>query len=141
MDYGYNTNNSNPGYQYGNTNGQPGRPPEEREFAIASMVCGIIAIVFCCTGVFPIVLGSLSILFAILSHHKGNQMHSMSITGIVLSCVGILLGLMILTMSFIDTAANKKENSRSRQSMGDAFEENYNEDMESFLKKYGITME
>ncbi len=65
-------------------------------FPIASMCFGIASIVMCCTGILPLPLGGLGILFAILSKRKDQPMHSMSTTGITLSCIGIVLGLIIL---------------------------------------------
>jgi predicted membrane protein len=58
------------------------------------MVCGIASVTLCCTGVLSLPLGALGILFAILSRRLGKSMSPASIAGIVLSCTGIVFGLM-----------------------------------------------
>lgn len=71
-------------------------------FGIASMVCGILSICLWCTGTLPIFVGSLGILFALLSHRKHQKMEIMSKVGLSLSCVGILLGIMLTTFAVKD---------------------------------------
>ena len=92
MDYYQNPDNSNPT--------PTPQPNQANGFAIASMVLGILAVVVCCTGVLGIPLGALSILFAALSKRRGKKMPGMSLTGIWLSIVGIILGLLMTIYSF-----------------------------------------
>ena len=92
MDY-----NPNPDYSNYIPTPQLERP---NGFAIASMVCGILAIVVCCTGILGIPLGALSILFAVLSKRRGRKLPGMSLAGILLSVAGILLGLLMTVYSF-----------------------------------------
>lgn len=68
-------------------------------FTIASLVCGVIAIAGCCTGIVSLVAGSLGILFGILSRRKGQQLSTMSTVGICLSGVGLALGVFLLAYS------------------------------------------
>lgn len=74
-------------------------------FSIASMICGITSIVLCCTGVLSLPLGALGILFAILTKRLGKPLPFHSITGVTTSCIGILLGLIMLiyTLFLIST--------------------------------------
>ena len=95
--------------------------PKTSGFAMASMICGIISILLCCTGCFSLSLGSLSILFAVLSKRRGEPMPSMSVTGITLSCVGIALGIFILIFSFATLISSPE----FRESYEDALEEYY----------------
>lgn len=98
MDFYPNSDNTNSSpYQQQN---RPGG------FAIASMVCGIISIVACCTGVLSIPLGALGILFAILLKRKGKPMPGMCVAGIWLSCVGIALGILMTVYSFAMVFSN-----------------------------------
>ena len=84
-----------------NSNNHSGRAPQRHSgFAVASMVCGIIAMAVCCTGVLGIPAGALSILFAVLSKRKGQRLSPLSLSGILLSVFGILLGLMTTVYSF-----------------------------------------
>ncbi len=70
-------------------------------FAVASMICGICSVLFCCIELFSIVLGALGILFFILSMYKDKKLspHSLafSISGIILSSIGLILGLLMMT--------------------------------------------
>ena len=67
-------------------------------FAAASMFCGTLSILTCCTGVLTIPAGALGIIFAILSKRLNAPMHPASKAGIRLSCIGIVLG--IITLSY-----------------------------------------
>ena len=95
--------------------------PKTSGFATASMICGLISILLCCTGCFPVFLGALSIIFAVLSKRKDEPMPSPSVTGITLSCIGIVLGIFFLIFSFV-TLINSPE---FRESYRDALEEYY----------------
>lgn len=64
--------------------------------SVASMVCGIVSITLCCTGILSIPVGALGILFAILTKRLGQKMSAHSMTGVILSCIGIALGLFML---------------------------------------------
>lgn len=93
MDFNHEYDNPN------NRNLQNNRP---EGFAIASLLCGILSNLCCCTGVLSIPVGALGILFAILTKRKGRRMSGLCIAGIWLSCVGIALGL-LLTAYFLYT--------------------------------------
>ena len=75
MDFNQNSENSN------YVPNQPSQRPSG--FATASLVCGILSLVLCCTGILGIPAGALSILFAVLSKRKGESLSGMSIAGIV----------------------------------------------------------
>lgn len=91
MDYNQN-------YPYGRqekSNVPPQLPEKTNPFVIASLVCGICSVVLCCTGILSVPLGALGILFTILACQKGKSMSPMSITGLVLSIIGLVLGLIM----------------------------------------------
>lgn len=92
MDFYPNSDNTN----Y-NSTPQGNRPSG---FAIASLVCGIVAVIACCTGVLSIPTGALGILFAVLTKRKGQSMSGMCVAGIWLSCVGMALGILMTAYSF-----------------------------------------
>ena len=87
--------------QYNNNNTSSYGPAPEKidAFSVASIVCGMISIILCWTGLFYIPAGALGILFAILSRRKSKPMPSMSLTGIILSCIGIAMGVLVLIFS------------------------------------------
>ncbi|MDE7270468.1 MAG: DUF4190 domain-containing protein [Acetatifactor sp.] len=64
-------------------------------FTIAALACGICSLVLCCTGILAVPLGALGILFTVLARQRGKRMSSLSITGLVLSIIGLVLGLIL----------------------------------------------
>ena len=53
-----------------NMNIQNNRP---EGFAIASLICGILSNICCCTGILSLPVGALGILFAVLTKRKGKS--------------------------------------------------------------------
>ena len=96
---GYNTApdyNTSSGYNPppgGSANGYYGQPPSQG-FGIASMVCGILALVTCCIWCLSVPLGIVSIVLGILQIQKKTA-KGMAIAGIVCSVIGILLAALI----------------------------------------------
>ena len=96
---GYNTApdyNTSSGYNpppVGSANGYYGQPPSQG-FGIASMVCGILALVTCCIWCLSVPLGIVSIVLGILQIQKKTA-KGMAIAGIVCSVIGILLTALI----------------------------------------------
>ena len=96
---GYNTApdyNPSSGYNPppgGSSNGYYGQPPSQG-FGIASMVCGILALVTCCIWCLSVPLGIVSIVLGILQIQKKTA-KGMAIAGIVCSVIGILLTALI----------------------------------------------
>lgn len=105
--------------RYNNQNNMTsGQSPERlNPFSVASLVCGIASITLCCTGVLPLPLGGLGILFAILTKRMGKAMPSMSITGLILSCVGIFLWMLMCIYLFYMIMTDPE--------LRDAFEDSY----------------
>ena len=79
----------------------PQEDPRFRAFSIASMVCGIVSLVLCCTGMLAIPAAALGILFALLTRRRGQRMSNMCVAGLWLSCVGLVLGIFITISSMI----------------------------------------
>lgn len=91
----WNSNSSNSSYY-----NQPTHKPYGQGFIMASVTCGILSITTSCTGILPLPLGALGILFAMLVYRKGKRMNSACMMGITTSCVGIAIGLMLTIYSF-----------------------------------------
>lgn len=72
-----------------------------RSFSIASVVFGILSLITCCTGILPLAAGGLSILFVVLSHRHGKALTPMSLVGLILSVIGITLGLFLTIISIV----------------------------------------
>lgn len=61
-------------------------------FSTASLCFGLIALLLCLTGIFPMFFGAFSILFAILSTRKAYRMANSAKNGIIFSIIGIVVG-------------------------------------------------
>ena len=119
MDFNQNSENTNhvPNQPYKRPNG----------FAVASLVFGIISLSLCITGILGIPAGALSILFAALSKRKGEALSGICIVGIVISALGMLLGLLIIAYTifllFYDPAFKEQINLLMQQMYGVSLEE------------------
>lgn len=81
---------------------QPYIRPEKNTMATASLILGIASLVMLCTGILPIPLGALGILFAVLSR-RGGRMPQPGGIGCALSCAGMLGGLLLTIIIYITT--------------------------------------
>lgn len=75
---------------YGGTNNYAPMKGQSNGFGIASMVCGILALITCCMWCTVIPLGVVSIVLGILQIVK-NESKGMAIAGIVCASVGLIL--------------------------------------------------
>lgn len=109
-------------------NSQPIR--RKNPFATASLILGILALLSVTTMILPIPLGALSILFAILSHHKGEKFCASQIAGIATSVVSLILSSTIIVSAFamLPTMLRTPEyrdqlNAVSEQFYGESFDD------------------
>ena len=110
-------------------------------FAIASMICGICSVCLCCMGPLAVIPGALSIRFAILPYRRGEKRDSFSTTGIVLSCVGITLGILMTVYALFDFSISM-QNPAFRREFNSSFERIYGENFDDYMENlYGITIE
>ncbi len=85
-------------------NFQPTAAPQKKNgYAIASLVLGIVSLLFCCCccanvfGLIPMgICAVLAIVFAFLSKKDGGKMQAIAIAGLVLGIVSILVLLLFL---------------------------------------------
>lgn len=71
--------------------------------SIAALVCGIISLLCCCTGLFSVVLGIAAVVLGIISLRSHYEGKGMAIAGIVTG--GISLFIIVLLLIFSSTAA------------------------------------
>ena len=64
-------------------------------WSLAAMICGVISVI-CCSGYVGIILGTLAIVFAIVSRRNLGYFDSMTIAGLVLGIIGFVLGIAVL---------------------------------------------
>ena len=80
---------------------QPTHRPYGQAFSIASAVCGLLAVMTCCTVILSLPLGALGILFAVLAHRKGRRMSNTCVTGLTLSIVGLSGAILLMIYSLV----------------------------------------
>ena len=86
-----NTDNS----VYNNYNPDRGRAA----FDVASLIMGIISLVLLCTGILSIPAGALGVLFSTLGKKPGTQLSSNSKYRLILSCIGLITGIIVVTIA------------------------------------------
>lgn len=123
---------------------QPAPATRRNPFTIASLVLGICSLLTMCTAVFPLPLGALGILFAILSYRRGRRMDTLAVTGIATSCAGLFFSLVIfgITFAMMPTMLrdpeyrdmlNRYSESMYGQSYDDLFENAYGIDLDDLF--------
>lgn len=105
-------------------------------FAVASLVMGILAMVTLCTIYLPIVFGSLSIIFAILS--KGSQKHmpGMSHAGIITAVSGIIFSVITIAATLFILFTNPDIYQEYKQELNRMFSEQYGITYDEFMEEF-----
>lgn len=118
---------------------QPTHSPYKYQgFAIASLALGVLSLLTSCLGVLSIPVASLSILFAIMTYRKGRKMNSMAVSGLAISCMGIISGIIVLVRAFT-MLPDMLQDPAYRQQMDTMSEALYGKSFEELLKDaYGI---
>ncbi len=70
-------------------------------FSIASLVLGIVSIACCCFNYIPLILGILSVIFAIIDKKNNATMNGMAIAGLICGIVSIALALISIVSSLL----------------------------------------
>lgn len=68
--------------------------------SIASLVLGITSIILCCACGFPVILGTVGLIFGIISLVQNRQDSGMAVAGIITSTIGIILGIVVVILYF-----------------------------------------
>lgn len=127
QNYGYNQNNAyGTGYVPVNIYGQEPEKTESQGFGIASLVLGILAIVFSCTCI-NIILAILSVIFAIVQMLKSSK-KGMAIAGIITSAVSIIFTAIIWFAIFTESADVLKDYDSYYNEFYDEFYDAYDEE-------------
>ena len=114
---------------------QPTHRPYGQGFIIASMICGVLSVTACCTGILSLPLGALGILFALLTYRKGKKMNGTALTGIVLSTMGIITGVSMLIYSFY-TLPDMMQDPIFRNQVDSITQQMYGMDFAEFMEEY-----
>lgn len=99
-------------YYEDNSNRQPiedyrgGLPVASRVCGIISISLGLLSVTACCLGYLSIPLGALGILFAVLSRRKGKPLPPMCKTGLILSVIGLMIGILMMVVSIYSAITN-----------------------------------
>lgn len=132
----WNSNSSNSSYY-----NQPTHRPYGQTFSIASAVCGLLSLTTSCTVILSLPLGALGILFAVLAHRSKKKMSTSCVTGITLSCVGLLTTVSMIVYSFV-MLPSLMENEAFRGQMNAVMQQMYGMDFDEFMEEnYGYSFE
>lgn len=117
----WNSNSSHNSYY-----NQPVHTPYDQGFANASMVLGLVSVTLCFCGL-SVPFGALGILFAMLCKRRGQRLEGNSRIGLILSVIGIVLGVIFLLYMFYmlwnDPAYMNQLNQISQSAYGMDFKE------------------
>ena len=72
-------------------------------YAVASLVLGIVSIVFCCCWYIGLICGIVGLVLAIMAKKNGNT-EGICKAGLVLSIIGVVLGGVFLILAIIGTS-------------------------------------
>lgn len=114
---------------------QPTHRPYGQGFIIASMLCGILSVTACCTGILSLPLGSLGIIFALLTYRKGKRMSGSALTGIMLSTMGIVTGISLFIYAFV-TLPQRLQDPVLRNQIDSISQQMYGMDFAEFMREY-----
>jgi len=70
--------------------------PKTMGWSVASLVLGIVSVVCCCFGWVSLALGSIAIIFSVLSRKSLGYFDGMSIAGLILGIFGLVFGLAVV---------------------------------------------
>ena len=78
--------------------------PRSRGWSVASMVLGILSVLCCCLTYGGLVMGLLSIVFAVVSRRNLGYFDGMAIAGLVIGIIGTVFGVMTVISEIYLTA-------------------------------------
>lgn len=132
----WNSNSSHSSYY-----NQPTHRPYGQAFTIASLILGLLSVTVGCCGI-SLPLGALGILFALLVRRKGKRMEGTARTGLILSIIGFITGILLTVYAFISIPF-LMQNDAYREQFNIYFRAGTGMDFEEYLdyiqNYYGIT--
>lgn len=136
----WNSNASNSSYY-----NQPVHRPHGQAFSYASFLFGMLSVTIGCCGI-SLPLGALGLLFALLVHRKGKKLNHTAKSGLVLSCIGIFLGLFSIYISLMmpQTLQRLQPQNASETTYGTEYDNyiDYINQYYNYLRnRYGIPIE
>ena len=90
------------GFNSGDVTG--GGEDQPKGFAIASLVCGIVSIPFCCVTWVSLVCGILGIVFSIVQKNKYGE-NKLAKAGMICGIVGLVLAALVWILAILGVAA------------------------------------
>lgn len=132
----YNQNQGQDPYQ-----NRPPRPAvKSNGFATASLVLGIIALgsVFTMTVLPPVIFGSLSLIFGLLSRSGQMRFHSNALAGVVISASALIINLAICIFSFYTVFSDPDATSEYWNMVNQTYEQITGMSFDEILEGYGI---
>ncbi len=104
--------------------------PAANSFAKASLILGVLSILTVMTGILPLPLGALGILFAVLSHRKRKSLETPAFIGSITSVIGMSLSIVLIALAITmmptmlrDPAYRKQLDNMTESMYGISFDE------------------
>ena len=107
---------------------------DKRGFSIASMVLGIISLVFCFVWIISIPSAILAIIFGILGIKSTGK--GMSIAGLVTSGIGIIISFVIFVLLIVVGISAGFHTLESLDNIYDSYYDDYDYDYDSYYDSY-----
>lgn len=114
---------------------QPVHRPYGVGFSYASFFLGLTSVTMCCCGI-SIPMAALGILFALLVYRKGKKLNSIAKSGIVLSCIGMVIGILVLLYSLFAAPLLFQQLQQMSQTQSEFTSEYGNDTYTDFMNRY-----
>lgn len=110
---------------------------DSNNFAIASLICGIISILLCFTIIFSLPLGALGIIFAVLSKRRTMKLAPSALVGSILSSISVAFSILMVIFSVL-FMKNYSNNPSFREKLNELYVETYGVTLDDYLEENGI---
>lgn len=114
---------------------QPVHRPYGVGFSYASFFLGLMSVTMCCCGI-SIPTAALGILFAMLVYRKGKKLNSIAKSGIALSCIGMVIGILMLLYSLFAAPLLFQQLQQMSQTQSEFTSEYGNDTYTDFMNRY-----
>lgn len=114
---------------------------KQNPFVVATLITGLLSLLSICTGILPLPLGALGVLFAVLSRRKGQRLETSAFVGVISSVMGMALSIVIIIMSFAALPSMLKS-PEYREQLNSVSEAMYGMSFDDMIEEgYGIDLD
>ena len=107
-------------------------PNRNNAFSVASVVFGVLSLIFLCTGIFAIPFGALGLIFVSLTYRRGYGMPPLSTVGLALSLLGLLVGIMLTAWVTVTTVIPMMTDPNYFEKMNEMYKSQFGIDLSQY---------